>query len=92
MPNVFAVPCGQHVHTAPLMPRQFGPITRMPLARAVATSARSAKAPAGPDSLSDMTTRPRTRLRAHCARTSVAAGVGGWARALATWAAFGLTQ
>ncbi len=92
-----------------MTPRQFGPITRIPLARAVATSARSAARPAAPCSLNppDMTTSPRTRLRAHSSITCATAGAGtastarsmssgtsltvGDARTLATWLTSGCT-
>ena len=53
------------------MPRQFGPITRMPLRRAVATMARSASLPLVPVSAkpAEMITTPNTCFCAHSSTT-----------------------
>jgi len=67
-----------------MTPRQFGPITRMPLANAVTTNWRSAARPADPVSPKpeEMITSPRTDLRAHSSTTAatLAAGVAITAR------------
>ena len=67
-----------------MTPRQFGPMTRIPLARASVTSSRCAASPSGPVSAKplDTTTRPRTPFWVHCSTTSrtVLAGVATTAR------------
>jgi hypothetical protein len=60
------------------MPRQLGPTTRMPEARAAVTSCRSRTRPSGPDSPKppEITTSPWTRLRRHASTTSATSSAG----------------
>ena len=60
------------------IPRQLGPTTRIPEARADATSARSAARPSGPTSPKppETTTSPRTRLRRQASTTPATSSAG----------------
>ena len=60
------------------IPRQLGPTTRMPEARAAATSCRSAARPSGPVSPNppETTTSPRTRLRRQASTTPATSSAG----------------
>ena len=81
--------------TAVLMtPRQFGPMTRMPSARAWVTRSACRRCPSGPISAKPalMTTSPRTSPRApHSAATSSAAAAGTATTARCTGSGMSLT-
>ena len=70
-------------------PHEFGPTTRMPLARATRTSARCRSRPSGPVSAKPplTTTSPRTPARAHSCTTSStdSAGTAITARSSGRW-------
>jgi hypothetical protein len=60
------------------IPRQFGPIKRMPAARQISTSSRCRTCPSSPTSANpaEMTTTAGTRLAAHSRATSATAPAG----------------
>jgi hypothetical protein len=72
------VACSRTAGSVLSTPRQFGPTSRMPLARAMRTSSAWALRPAGPSSPKpdESTTAARTPIAPHSASTPATAGAG----------------